>query len=108
MTTERYRKPVQVGTYVISATQSWSGPSAVKSRSTRSGAGRVSFSPAYALNSGLTREASDSLCPNSHSLFLELSMNAGSAVGAVALLVDRLDPLSEQSEIGRASCRERV
>src|SRR5579862_2075387 len=37
-------KPAQVGTYVMSATQRRSGPAAVKSRSTRSGAGRASRS----------------------------------------------------------------
>ena len=40
-TTARYTQPAQVGTYVMSATHSWSGPSAEKSRSTRSGAGRA-------------------------------------------------------------------
>ena len=43
-TTARYRNPAHVGTYVMSATQSWSGPGAPKSRSTRSGAGRASRS----------------------------------------------------------------
>ena len=43
-TTARYRNPAAVGTYVMSATQSWSGPKAVNSRSTRSGAGRASLS----------------------------------------------------------------
>jgi hypothetical protein len=42
-TTERNRKPLDVGTYVMSATQSWSGPSTLKSRATRSGAGRAFF-----------------------------------------------------------------
>ena len=41
-TTARNKNPVQVGTYLISATHSRSGPSALKSRSTRSGAGRAS------------------------------------------------------------------
>ena len=40
-TTARYSHPAQVRTYVMSATHSWSGPSAEKSRLTRSGAGRA-------------------------------------------------------------------
>ena len=43
-TTARYRNPAHVGTYGMSATQSWSGPGAPKSRSTKSGAGRASRS----------------------------------------------------------------
>jgi hypothetical protein len=35
--------PFAVGMKVMSATQNWFGPAAVKSRSTRSGAGRASF-----------------------------------------------------------------
>ena len=38
-TTARYSQPDQVGTYVMSATHSWSGPLAEKFRFTRSGAG---------------------------------------------------------------------
>ena len=39
-TTARYSQPVQVGTYVMSATHSWLGPFlAEKARFTRSGAG---------------------------------------------------------------------
>ena len=40
-TTARYRNPFAVGTKVMSATQNLSGPTAVKSRPTRSGAGRA-------------------------------------------------------------------
>lgn len=40
-TTAKYRNPDQVGMYVMSATHSRFGPPAVKSRSTRSGAGRA-------------------------------------------------------------------
>ncbi len=43
-TTARNRNPVAVGTKVMSATQSWLAALAVKSRSTRSGAGRASRS----------------------------------------------------------------
>jgi len=43
-TTARYRKPAQVGTYVMSATQSWSGPLATKRRWTRSAEARASLS----------------------------------------------------------------
>ncbi len=43
-TTARYSQPAQVGTYVMSATHSSSGPEAEKSRLTRSGAGRASVS----------------------------------------------------------------
>jgi hypothetical protein len=41
-TTARYKKPAHVGTYVMSATQSLSGPLAVKSRRTRSADGVAS------------------------------------------------------------------
>ncbi len=41
-TTARHRNPFAAGTKVMSATQSLSRPTAVKSRSTRSGAGRAS------------------------------------------------------------------
>src|SRR6266540_7175535 len=41
-TIQRKRNPAHVGMYVMSATQSRSGPGAVKSRSTRSGAGQAS------------------------------------------------------------------
>ena len=44
-TTARYSQPAQVGTYVMSATHSWSGPPAEKSRSTKSGAGRALARP---------------------------------------------------------------
>ena len=43
-TTARYRNPVAEGMNVMSDTQSWFGPVAEKSRSTRSGAGRASWS----------------------------------------------------------------
>src|SRR5712691_9084534 len=53
-TTARYRKPVHVGTYVMSATNSRSGPVAVNWRSTRSGAGRAVSSRTVVWN-GLRR-----------------------------------------------------
>lgn len=43
-TIARYRNPAAVGTKVISATQSWFALSAMKFRSTKSGASRVSLS----------------------------------------------------------------
>ncbi len=53
-TTARYRKPAHVGTYVMSATHSRSGPVAVNWRSTRSGAGRAVSSRTVVWN-GLRR-----------------------------------------------------
>jgi hypothetical protein len=44
-TTARKRKPAQVGMYVMSATHSRSGPSTLKARWTRSGAGQAAGSP---------------------------------------------------------------
>ena len=44
-TMARYSQPAQVGTYVMSATHSSSGPEAEKSRLTMSGAGRAPASP---------------------------------------------------------------
>lgn len=45
-TTARYSNPAEVGMNAMSAMQSWFGPAAEKSRSTKSGTGRASRSQA--------------------------------------------------------------
>src|SRR5258705_12214872 len=62
-TTARYRKPLAVGTKVMSATQSWFGRAATKFRSTRSGAGLGSLAPPVVVTPERPRVAATSSAP---------------------------------------------
>ena len=84
----------------MSATQSWFGPSAVKSRSTRSGAGRASriaargdrpLAPAHARQARRAHQPGDALAADADALAAQLGVDARRAVGPARARVDRAD-----------------
>ena len=97
ITAARYRNPALVGIYVISATQMWSGPEAVNSLRTRSGAGpRSGFLPGSGhftaavnpLDAGLAHEPGHPLATHSHTLGRQLGVHTGRSIGATRPAVD--------------------
>ena len=115
-TTARYRNPAHVGTYVMSATQSWSGPGAPKSRSTRSGAGRASRSRLVVHASPSTRDpldpgpahepTRDPLATDRYAIGGELGMDPRNPVGPSRALMDLHDPVLQR--LVRAGSRGRL
>src|SRR5512143_1985858 len=87
-TTARKRNPASVGTYVMSATQSWLGSSVRKVRATRSSAGWAwgaadcrlhEPSAAHARKSGGTHQASDALATDANPVGAQIAKNARGA-----------------------------
>jgi len=110
-TTTKYRNPVQVGMYVMSATLSWSGASAWKRRIARSGAGRcrtlrsvVTVKPraAHTSNAGLRHQAGYALPAEALAIVAQLGTNSRHAVGFVRSLVHLADGFG-QHRVGNHS-----
>ena len=98
-TTDRYKKPEAVGTYVMSATHSSSGPLASKSRFTRSAAGAARSlrvvvatpSSAHALQACFAHQASDAFASHASAPIAQFGVDTRRAVGAARALVDGTD-----------------
>ena len=116
-TTARYRKPLAVGTKVMSATQSWFGRTAVKLRSTRSGAGRASLSRRVVVTPcrrrlaptrpGRAHQPGDALAAMPLPSCPKLGMDARRAIGLARGRVDGPDPL-QQRRVGTRTGRWRT